>query len=43
MGVSFNIVLVMNVYILIDCVSWLKFGNKGDFVILFEGDFVLFN
>jgi tungstate transport system substrate-binding protein len=33
----------MNAYIMSDRASWLKFANKGDLGIVFEGDPVLFN
>ena len=43
MGASLNTASALNAYILTDRASWLKFGNKGDLAILFEGDPVLFN
>ncbi len=43
MGASLNTASAMNAYIMSDRASWLKFGNKGDLVLLFAGDPVLFN
>lgn len=43
MGAALNVASGMNAYILSDRASWLKFGNKGDLALLFEGDEALFN
>ena len=43
MGAALNAASAMNAYILADRASWLKFGNKGDLALLFEGDPTLFN
>lgn len=43
MGATLNIASGMNAYALTDRASWLKFGNKGDLVLLFSGDPTLFN
>ncbi len=43
MGAALNTASAMNAYILADRASWLKFGNKGDLALLFEGDPILFN
>ncbi|WP_370232109.1 substrate-binding domain-containing protein [Cognatishimia sp.] len=43
MGASLNTASAMNAYILTDRASWLKFGNKGDLEIQFQGDAALFN
>ncbi|MDE0303615.1 MAG: substrate-binding domain-containing protein [Albidovulum sp.] len=43
MGAALNTASGMDAYILADRASWLNFGNKGDLVILFEGDSALFN
>ncbi len=43
MGAALNTASGMNAYIMADRASWLKFGNKGDLVLLFSGDPVLFN
>lgn len=43
MGASLNTASGMNAYIMTDRASWLKFANKGDLVLLFEGDPALFN
>lgn len=43
MGAALNTASAMNAYILADRASWLKFGNKGDLSLLFEGDPTLFN
>lgn len=43
MGAALNTASAMNAYILADRASWLKFGNKGDLALLFEGDPTLFN
>ncbi|MEM7214625.1 MAG: substrate-binding domain-containing protein [Pseudomonadota bacterium] len=43
MGAALNTASGMNAYILSDRASWLKFRNKGDLKLLFEGDPALFN
>lgn len=43
MGAALNTASGMNAYVLADRASWLNFGNKGDLVLLFAGDPVLFN
>ena len=43
MGATLNAAVGMNAYVLSDRASWLNFGNKGDLVLLFQGDPALFN
>lgn len=43
MGAALNTTSGLNAYTLADRASWLNFGNKGDLVLLFEGDPDLFN
>ena len=43
MGAALNVASGLNAYILADRASWLKFANKGDLTITFEGDEALFN
>jgi tungstate transport system substrate-binding protein len=43
MGAALNTASGLDAYILSDRASWLKFGNKGDLALLFQGDPVLFN
>ncbi|WP_299592775.1 substrate-binding domain-containing protein [uncultured Tateyamaria sp.] len=43
MGAALNTASGLNAYVLSDRASWLNFGNKGDLVLLFAGDPVLFN
>ncbi|MEL7097349.1 MAG: substrate-binding domain-containing protein [Pseudomonadota bacterium] len=43
MGAALNTAAGLNAYIMSDRASWLNFGNKGDLVLLFAGDPVLFN
>ncbi len=43
MGATLNAASGMNAYLLSDRASWLKFKNKGDLKLLFNGDPVLFN
>lgn len=43
MGQALNTASAMGAYILSDRASWLNFGNKGDLVMLYFGDPVLFN
>ena len=43
MGATLNTASAMNAYLMSDRASWLRFANKGDLKLLFEGDKVLFN
>ena len=43
MGPALNTAAAMNAYILADRGTWLSFKNRGDLVILFQGDKRLFN
>ena len=43
MGSTLNTASGMNAYLISDRASWLKFGNKGDLMLLFSGDPILFN
>ena len=43
MGAALNTAAGLGAYILSDRASWLNFGNRGDLVLLFAGDPVLFN
>ncbi|WP_425441313.1 substrate-binding domain-containing protein [Salinihabitans flavidus] len=43
MGAALNTAAGMNAYIMSDRASWLKFANKADLEMVFEGDPVLFN
>jgi tungstate transport system substrate-binding protein len=43
MGAALNTASGMGAYIMSDRASWLKFGNKGEMVLLFSGDPLLFN
>jgi tungstate transport system substrate-binding protein len=43
MGAMLNIASVTNAYVLSDRATWLSFRNKGDLVIVVEGDPRLFN
>lgn len=43
MGAALNTASGMNAYIMSDRASWLKFANKGDLKLVFEGDPILFN
>jgi tungstate transport system substrate-binding protein len=43
MGATLNTGVGMGAYVLTDRATWIKFGNKGDFKILVEGDDRLFN
>lgn len=43
MGGALNTASGLDAYILSDRASWLNFGNKGNLVLLFEGDPELFN
>jgi len=43
MGAALNAASAMNAYVLADRASWLKFGNKSNLQLLFQGDPTLFN
>jgi tungstate transport system substrate-binding protein len=43
MGPTLNTASAMNAYVLADRGTWLNFGNRGDLVIVLEGDKSLFN
>ncbi len=43
MGATLNVASGMNAFVMSDRASWLNFGNKGDLVLLYAGDPVLFN
>lgn len=43
MGAALNTASGLNAYIMSDRASWISFANKGDLVLLFSGDPVLFN
>lgn len=43
MGASLNTASGLDAYIIADRASWLNFANKGNLVLLFSGDPVLFN
>lgn len=43
MGAALNTASGMTAYVMSDRASWLNFGNKGDLVLLYAGDPVLFN
>ena len=43
MGATLNIAINKQAYTLSDRGTWIRFGNKGDFEILFEGGEELFN
>lgn len=43
MGATLNTAAGMNAYVMSDRASWLNFGNKGDLVLLYAGDPILFN
>ncbi|TDK50177.1 substrate-binding domain-containing protein [Antarcticimicrobium luteum] len=43
MGAALNTASGMNAYIMSDRASWLKFANKGDLKLVYEGDPILFN
>lgn len=43
MGATLNTASGLNAYLLSDRASWLKFANKGNLKLLFEGDPILFN
>jgi len=43
MGATLNAGIGMNAYVMTDRATWISFGNKSDFRILFEGDDALYN
>ena len=43
MGATINVAIGMGGYTLSDRATWIKFGNKSNYKILFEGDKLLFN
>ena len=43
MGAALSTASGLNAYLLSDRASWLNFANKGDLVLLFSGDPILFN
>ena len=43
MGATLNTAIGLNAYTLTDRATWLRFGNRGDATILYEGDPILFN
>ncbi|MEL6266002.1 MAG: substrate-binding domain-containing protein, partial [Pseudomonadota bacterium] len=43
MGATLNVGIGMGAYVLTDRATWISFANKGDFVVLVEGDAALFN
>ena len=43
MGATLNVGVEMNAYVMTDRGTWISFGNKQDFKILFSGDKNLFN
>jgi len=43
MGATLNTARGLNAYVMTDRATWLRFGNKGDFEVLLEGDPDLFN
>ena len=43
MGAALNTASGVGAYVLSDRASWIKFGNKGDLGVVFEGDPALFN
>ncbi|TDE40050.1 substrate-binding domain-containing protein [Antarcticimicrobium sediminis] len=43
MGAALNTASGMNAYLMSDRASWLKFANKGDLKLVYEGDPILFN
>ncbi|UWQ16554.1 substrate-binding domain-containing protein [Jannaschia sp. M317] len=43
MGSTLNVAAAMGGYVLTDRGSWLNFGNKGDLVVLHQGDAILLN
>lgn len=43
MGATLNVGIGMNAYVMSDRATWTKFGNKGDHVVLVQGDPKMFN
>lgn len=43
MGATLNMGIAIGAYVLTDRATWISFGNKGRFKVLFEGDDRLFN
>ena len=43
MGTTINVAIGMGGYTLADRATWIKFANKRDFKVLFQGDKILFN
>ncbi|MDA9361971.1 substrate-binding domain-containing protein [Ascidiaceihabitans sp.] len=43
MGAALNTAVGLDAYVFSDRASWLNFGNKGELVLLYQGDPVLFN
>ena len=43
MGAALNTASGLDAYVMSDRASWIKFGNKGELDVLFEGDPALFN
>lgn len=43
MGATINTARGLNAYVMTDRATWIRFGNKGDFEIVFENDPALFN
>ena len=43
MGATINVAIGMGGYTLSDRATWIKFGNKNNYKILFQGDKLLFN
>ena len=43
MGATINVAIGMGGYTLSDRATWIKFSNKKDFTVLFQGDKMLFN
>ena len=43
MGATLNVAIGMNAYVMTDRATWISFGNRSDFKILYQGDRKLFN
>lgn len=43
MGATLNVAVGMNAYVMTDRATWISFGNRQDFRILYQGDNNLFN
>ncbi len=43
MGATLNVAVGMNAYVMTDRATWISFGNRQDFKILYQGDKKLFN